>query len=96
MAANNGKRKFGEQSTPENGQLRKARRTSSPVKAENPEGPRILFTAIVPSEVSRLSEIIVNLGGVVVTSVKDCTHLVTRKVHCFELFGRLLIFTAHI
>ena len=33
------------------------RRTSSPVKPENPEAPRILFTAIVPSEVSRLSEV---------------------------------------
>jgi len=33
------------------------RRTSSPVKTETPEGPRVLFTAIVPSEVSRLSEV---------------------------------------
>ncbi|XP_078364227.1 PAX-interacting protein 1-like [Oculina patagonica] len=80
MPTNSGKRKFGEQSTPENGQLKKARRTSSPANTEKPEGPKVLFTGIIPSEVSRLTEIIANLGGVVVTSVKDCTHLVTRKI----------------
>lgn len=80
MTVNGGKRKFGEQSTPENGQLRKARRTSSPANTEKPEGPRVLFTGIVPSDVSRLTEIITSLGGVVVTSVKECTHLITRKI----------------
>jgi len=76
----NGKRKLEEQSTPENGQIRKARRTASPADAEKTEGPRILFTGITPSEVSRLTEIIIELGGRVVASVKQCTHLVTRKI----------------
>lgn len=76
----NGKRKLGEQSTPDNGQVRKARRTTSPADAEKTEGPKILFTGITPSEVSRLTEIVIDLGGTVVASVKQCTHLVTKKI----------------
>ncbi|KAJ7380910.1 PAX-interacting protein 1 [Desmophyllum pertusum] len=60
--------------------IQPCKRTSSPVNTEKPEGPRILFTGIIPSDVSKLTEVIINLGGGVVTSVKDCTHLVTRKI----------------
>lgn len=90
------------------------RRITSSGDAEKTEGPRILFTGITPSEVSRLTEvckvlilkhlvkctslsceyfvlsasivffpfqIVIELGGTVVASVKQCTHLVTRKVN---------------
>ena len=33
------------------------RRTTSPTDAEKTEGPKILFTGITPSEVSRLTEV---------------------------------------
>lgn len=76
-----GKRKLGDQSTPEdNDQVKRARNSTSPAASEKREGPRILFTGITPSEVSRLTEIVIDLGGTVVASVKQCTHLVTRKI----------------
>lgn len=79
QATNNGKRKLEEPSTCGNVQIKKARTTSS-VDASKAEGPKVLFTGITPSEVSRLTEIVIELGGTVVASVKQCTHLVTRKI----------------